>query len=468
MGTPEVGKELIFTPESPCLTARNFIMKPTRIHRPTITQARARNLTRRDFIRTATGAAAGLALTQFIPNAEAARRNKNLPTPNRSGIEHIIVVMMENRSFDHFLGWVPGADGQQEGLIYYDEAGVAHPTQPLAPNYQGCGLADPDHSYAGGRIEYNNGACDGWLLAGENDDYAIGYYTAADLPFYAGAAANWTTFDRYFTSIMAGTFPNRFYQHCAQTDRLENSLTFSSLPTIWDRLAEHSVSARYYYSDIPFTALWGTKYLSISRHITEFLADCAAGTLPRVSFVEPRFVGAALGLTNDDHPHADIRNGQAFLDMVYQAVTTSPNWGQTVMVVNYDEWGGFFDHVAPPFAAIPPADRAVGSDGLMGFRVPAFVISPFARRGTVNHTLYDHTSVLKMIEWRWNLRPLTIRDKNANNLAESLDLSQRNLSAPVLGVPPGPFGELCGGIPVPDKFDFLATIASNLGFPLFD
>jgi len=92
-----------------------------------------------------------------------------------------------------------------------------------------------------------------------------------------------------------------------------------------------------YFSDLPFTALWGAKYLPISRHISEFYEDAAAGTLPQVSFVEPRFFGESLGISNDDHPFADIRNGQAFLNQVYEAVTSSPNWANTVMVINYDE-----------------------------------------------------------------------------------------------------------------------------------
>src|SRR2546426_11854333 len=101
---------------------------------------------------------------------------------------------------------------------------------------KGCGHPDPDHSYQGGRVEYNNGACDGWLRAGSNDEYAIGYYTQADLAFLGGAAPAWTTCDAYFSAILAGTYPNRIYQHAAQTDRLDNSiLPFSTFPTIWDR-----------------------------------------------------------------------------------------------------------------------------------------------------------------------------------------------------------------------------------------
>jgi phospholipase C len=421
-------------------------------------------VSRRRFLRQTAGITAGLSLTG-LGSALAAPRNKRLPKPHRSGVEHIIVVMMENRSFDHMVGWIPGANGQQQGLVYPDENGIGHPTFPLAPDYQGCGHPDPDHSYEGGRIELNNGACDGWLLAGENDDYAIGYYTQADLPFYSGVAQSWTSLDNYFSAIMAGTYPNRIYQHAAQTDRLENTLEISSLPTIWDRLADHSLEGRYYFSDVPFTALWGTKYLSISRPIAEFLADCAAGTLPHVSFVEPRFLGEAQGLSNDDHPHADIRNGQDFLNAIYQAVTSSPAWGNTILVINYDEWGGFFDHVAPQAAPIPPADLALGSDGLRGFRTPAFIISPWSPRGTVAHGLYDHTSVLKMIEWRWHLEPLTVRDRTANNLAEALDFSRPNLSAPLFNVPPGPFGTLCLGSTLPDDdLLFLGDLAASLGF----
>ena len=142
-------------------------------------------ITRRNFLRSTAGAAAGLALGG-LPSL-AATRNKVLPKPNKSGIEHIVVLMMENRSFDHFLGWLPGAEGKQAGLSYPDAAGVLHPTYALTslvpPDYQGCGHPDPDHSYDGARVEYDGGACDGWLRAGSNDVYSIGYYTQADLSF---------------------------------------------------------------------------------------------------------------------------------------------------------------------------------------------------------------------------------------------------------------------------------------------
>ena len=181
--------------------------------------------------------------------------------------------MMENRSFDHFLGWLPGADGHQAGLVFADGTGVAHSTYHLS-EFQGCGYADPDHSWDGGRVEYDNGACDGWLRAGANDEFAIGYYTAADLAFYGKAAPYWTVCDRYFSAIMAETYPNRMYLHAAQTDRLHNDEgpTIATLPTIWDRLQAAGRTGRYYFSDAPFTALWGTKYLPISEPIADFFA----------------------------------------------------------------------------------------------------------------------------------------------------------------------------------------------------
>jgi phospholipase C len=430
---------------------------------------RSHPFTRRTFLKQSALAGAGIlgAGSAAAQLSTSTLPKKPLPQPNKSGIEHIVVVMMENRSFDHFLGWLPGADGRQAGLAYVDKSGSEFATYPLAPDYQGCDHPDPAHDYASARVEYNNGACDGWLRAGNNDVYSIGYYTQNDLSFLGGAAPSWTACDRYFAAILAGTYPNRFYQHAAQTDRLDNSLTISTLPTIWDRLADHSLSRKYYFSDLPFLALWGAKYLPITHPIGEFFDDCAAGTLPKFSMVDPRLIGEEIGITNDDHPHADIRNGEAFLNSIYEAVTSSPNWASTVLVINYDEWGGFFEHVPPTVAPIPPADAALGSDGLRGFRVPALVISPFARRGYVAHELYDHTSVLRMAEWRWNLRPLTVRDASANNLAEVLDLTQRNLAAPQFAVDPGPFGVPCPlASNLPDEWIALAEQALKLGFPL--
>jgi phospholipase C len=421
------------------------------------------DVTRREFLTGAVAVAAagtaGVSLTSR-PAATPA-----LPSPAESGIDHIVVVMMENRSFDHYLGWLPGADGKQAGLTFLDRDGAPHQTHHLTVPH-GCGFNDPDHSYEGGRIELNNGACDGWLRAGNNDVFSIGYFEAADLGFYGRAARDWTVCDRYFAAMMAPTYPNRFFLHAAQTDRTSTSLDkIAQMPTIWDRLAAAGITGRYYYSDVPFTALWGTRYVNISRPIAEFYSAAQAGTLPAVSFVEPGFLGEAVpGLAEDEHPLADIRLGQAFLGRVYNAVVSSPNWARTVFVITYDEWGGFFDHVAPPVGPDPNPDLGAG---LRGFRVPCLVISPRARRGSVAHGRYDHTSVLKMIEWRFGLSPLSVRDAAANNLAEVLDFDHPPvLSAPRYNVPrPVTFGCLLpqhahGGDDWPD----LARLARERGF----
>jgi phospholipase C len=367
-----------------------------------------------------------------------------LPHPASSGIEHVVVVMMENRSFDHFLGWLPHADGRQAGLSYPDASGTVHKTFHQT-QFSGCGYTDPDHSYGGGRLQYNNGKMNGFLSDTANEPFAISYYEAKDRPFMSKLAQAYTTCDRYFCSFLGPTYPNRFFQHSAQTDRIDDGLTRCTLPTIWDQLNQPGgPTGHYYYSDVPFIALYGGTYTSISSNFTQFLSDAAGGTLPNVSYVEPRLTGEGTGTSSDDHPLADIRAGDAFLSSVFHAVSSGPGWGKTVLVINYDEWGGFFDHVPPRritpgiVAGADPTtgvDKDVDANGkvLSGFRVPCIIASPLSRIGgaqpAVNHTFYDHTSVLKMIEWRWGLKPMTQRDAShaatdPGNLATALNFKR--------------------------------------------
>jgi phospholipase C len=354
-----------------------------------------------------------------------------LPRPARSGIEHVVVVMMENRSFDHLLGWLPRANGRQAGLSYVDASGRTNETYRLAPDFQGCGHVDPDHSFDGGRVQYNGGKCDGFLRTNGGDRFAIGYYTAADLPFLGHAARDWTACDHYFAAIMSSTWANRAYQHAGVTPAFDDPHTTLQLPTIWDRLREKGLRGRSYVATgEPFLENWGDKYKSIIRPYDEFLADCKRGALPHVAYVDPPRKGSEDGTSADYHPFGDVRAGEAFLNRTYHAVTHGPNWKSTVLVITFDEWGGFFDHVPPP-----PARDVSPAHQLRGFRVPALVVSPFARRRHVSHGLFDHTSILRMIEWRWGLAPLAVRDRNAHNLATVLDFSRRNLHAPVYRVP---------------------------------
>ena len=390
-------------------------------------------LSRRRFLSVAAGvgAAAFVPPTRQLDLVLRAHQRLRLPPPARSGIDHIVVLTMENRSFDHLLGWLPGADGRQAGLTYQDGAGNPHSTFALAPDYRGCGYADPDHSHAAGLTEWDNGACDGFLRA-QTDLFAIGYYRREDLQFLGRAAPMWTACDRYFSSVMGPTMPNRIALSAGVADRLDSGSSPSSLPTIWDRLLARKLPARYYThsaADNTPLAVWSPKYDGIIRPFNAFFADARAGKLPAVAYLDPE-LGASSGPLQDDHPFADFRAGESLMADVYNAIVTSPTWPRTLLVINFDEWGGFFDHVSPPTAADSRPDYA-----LRGFRVPALLVSPFARRGYVSHVLFDHASVLRTIEWRWSLAPLSSRDGTANNLAAALDFSRPNRRAPLIEVP---------------------------------
>ena len=172
--------------------------------------------------------------------------------------------MMENRSFDHYLGWLPGADGRQAGLRVHQQPGPDYATHRLLDNYQGCGFLDPDHSWQGGRTELDGGRMDGFLRA-QSDVFSIGYYEEADLPFTPHVAKAFTAFDRFFCSLLSSTYPNREYMHAAQSYGMkDNSLPFGpggelGFPdtTIFAALSKAGISNRYFYTDIPVSALWG-------------------------------------------------------------------------------------------------------------------------------------------------------------------------------------------------------------------
>jgi phospholipase C len=374
--------------------------------------------------------------------ATSAGLNPEVLQAATSQIKHIVVAMMENRSFDHFLGWLPNANGKQAGLSFEDVHGVSHPTHELAPDWTGCGFNDPDHSYQGGRIEVDNGLMDGFMKTSAADVFAIGYYKEADNQFLPQFARNFTTCDMYFPSLLGPTFPNRIFQLCGQTDRLDNSVSLCSLTTIFDHCAAAGVSAGYYYGNVPFLALFPQDAVSFSHPFSTFLSDCAKGALPAVSFVDPSFT-LLLNTGNDNHPESDIRNGDAFIAEVYHAVATSPEWNSTILVLNYDEWGGFFDHVPPPRALAPNNTDTdlVNGKALLGCRCPCIVASPWTvgkpGNPAVDHTVFDHTSVLKMIESVFAVEPLAARETSSDvgNLLSVVNLSSSPAAPPVLPQP---------------------------------
>lgn len=409
-----------------------------------------------------------------IPSPDGADRyslaRPALPTPASSGIDFIVLVTMENRSFDHFLGWVPGAEGMPPNRQFEDAFGATRTPFSLSANsaygYQACGYADPNHGFDGARTQLASGAMNGWLLTPgtsqtQGDLLPIGYYTSADLQFFDAVASNYTIGDFYFSGILTSTFPNRLYLHSGATDRLDDSDGTSSLATIWDKLSDANVDCNYYYHDVPFTALFGTKYLGISYPFAAFLANAAAGTLPPFCMVDPAFAGEADGASADDHPHADIRDGEAFLAQVYEALRTSPTWSRTLMIVVYDEWGGFLEHVVPPTRPISNSELALGNDGKLGFRVPLALLGPRVRAGTVTRYPFDPSSIHALLQWRFGLQPLGVRgsDPATVNLAYALDFTDApRTDAPAFTVAQGPFGGVCLGVAPPSSSSSVSAI----------
>src|SRR5215472_6639463 len=432
-------------------------------------------LTRRTFLQLM-GASTGAAITgaEFLSQT-AANAAPALSPRGSNAIEHVIVLMMENRSFDHFLGWLPGANGRSD-MTYLATDGNVYPNYPLAPDFQGCGYSDPDHSWEGWLIEFNFGKMDGFLQRPTALDlnpgvrpaaantFPAGFYTnlgpdgtpkaVPDLPVLGALAQNYTVLDHYFCSFAGETFPNRFYQHAARTDRDHNINTISTLPTIWDQLSPIPnnlgiPTGGYFFRDLPFLALWGLKYLpfwhlfaagdtdvlGIPVNTLPFLDTVAQGLLPNVSFVDPEFALADDGTGGDDHPKADIRRGERFIADIYHALAGAGYLDNTVFVITFDEWGGFFDHVRPPQviddtnpanvdhtgnSTRPTDGRLVPDYTQLGFRVPAIVVSKLDRTRVAHSGPIEHTSTLKMIESAFGLHPLTARDANAMDLSQVL------------------------------------------------
>lgn len=396
------------------------------------------------------------------------------PLGSDAPFDTVVVLMMENRSFDHLLGWLDGAEAAREGLQFEDVAGEVHRTWEIVDDPQGCAYADPAHMWPDMATHFNDGKMDGFLKTADVGDlFPISYYGRDPIPCLAALAEGFTTFDHYFCSVLGPTWPNRLYQHCATTDLMATMISPGPLDTpvfagpdverpsklqvaIWDRVLEAGLSARYYFHTEPITGLFDSRrYDEISFTFDRFVADAAAGSLPNVCFVDPDFgLRAELsGMSNDMHPHGSVTAGDALIGDIYEVLRASPQWDRLVWVINFDESGGFYDHVVPPTVAddtldrlgIPAAERGDYPDlSRLGPRVPAVVVSPFAPARIETDGPYEHCSILKMIEWRWGLEPLTARDAGAKNLADALDFNSRRdpidlpaRPAPVLAPCPG-------------------------------
>jgi phospholipase C len=420
-------------------------------------------ITRRRFLAGSLAATGAVALGACSSSgAKRPNRAATLPAAADAPFDTVVVLTMENRSFDHLLGWLPGVDGRQAGLTYADSSDAPHPTWSIAPDWQGWPYGDPRHDWPAVAQQWNGGACDGFLRTqAVGDTYPTSYYTAADLPVLAALARNYTTFDRYYCSMLGATWPNRFYQHCAATDVDDTGIypyleDAKSLPppdrtrpskldlAIWDRVRDAGLSGGYYYSSEPMTGLFASRrYDDISHSYEQFTEDATAGKLPNVTFLDPEYgtIPELTGTSNDMHPHGSVKVGDAFIGEVYDLLRRSPQWDRMVFVLTFDEHGGFYDHVPPPKVRddnVNPNPGPHPDYARLGFRVPCIVMGPWAPRRVEHRGPYEHCSVLRMIEWRWGLEPMRSRDRYARNLAEALVFSRTRSAIDVPEVTPPP------------------------------
>jgi phospholipase C len=413
---------------------------------------------------TAALAALGLPPVPDRPNPglrpPGSRPRPDLPegTDTVPQLEHIVVLMMENHSFDNRFGTLrrPGVDG-----LHLDRDGVPTASNPYPDGSvqhafhlpTTCQLpAKPAQDWVDSHIQYNGGRNDGFVRSGSGP-VAMGYWLPEDQPFYASLASVFPLADRYFASLLGQTFPNRRYLLAATSfgqvgDDLPTLTTYPPNGTIQDRLDAHGITWKTYYdlASNPTTLLFPPLFFkNPEKHVSnvEFFVDAAAGNLPNFCIVDPNY-----GNQSEENPQ-NIARGESFAARVVNAVLASPAWDRTLLVWTYDEHGGYYDHVPPPSAVRPddippevPADQLYDGFARYGFRVPCVVVSPWARRHHVSHTVYDHTSILKLVETKWNLPAMTYRDANANSLLNMLDLRHPafaeppRLASPLLDVDP--------------------------------
>jgi phospholipase C len=355
---------------------------------------------------------------------------------NLDKVDHIVVLMLENRSFDHMLGYLSleGARNDIDGLraeFANEYDGHGYPVHHLDCT----AIADdPDHSASAVDLQVGGGAMDGFAASyaatltsrGIKDGdpgRVLGYYNADDVPVYDHLARQFAVCDRWFSSVPGATWPNRLYAICGRAADSRDDLPMNmpplyNQPSFVRHLDAHDITWRWYsfeagtlrmadahyalghhdrFAFFSKTSLnWKTALeVRIDTQAASFLEDAARGTLPSVSWIDPNFSNFnPIGFQpNDDHAPADIKDGQELVLAVYHALAAGPQWEKTLLIIFYDEHGGFFDHVTPP--AAPDDDPQ--DFGRYGVRVPALIVSPWIEPGSVSSTVFDHTSIIKTI-----------------------------------------------------------------------
>ncbi len=394
--------------------------------------------------------------------------------PAEMPIENIVVVMMENHSFDSYLGHLNQYGNR--GDIEAADAGATNPgvdggPVPWAHAERLC-TADTDHSWAGTHREIDTGKMDGFATVNDrtaraadagadaaldpavySGARALWWYDQTDLPFYYQLANTFAVADHYHAAVPGPTWPNRMYLISATSFGLTSNdfpdLTPYPFPardvSVLDELEKRHVSWQLYADGSPGAGVvyatslvtrWGRR--NVLSHIDQFVADAKAGHLPAVSLVDPDMPLTGSGGETDEHPPGDIQSGEAFVAQITQAVMTSPQWAHTALFITHDEHGGFYDHVAPPPACPPDTtapilgsgDTTQGGFDMEGVRVVLLAVSPYAKKGYVGHHVYDHTSITRFIEAKFKLPALTARDANAEPLTDLFDFSRPAFAKP--------------------------------------
>jgi phospholipase C len=378
-------------------------------------------LTRRDVLQ-GVGAVVGTAVTGCSSDETAPNEGpKPALTPKQllQNIDAIVVVMMENRSFDHYYG-------AYELLEHRDVDGLGGGESNPAPDGSSVAVVpmtsfttdpDPPHGWEASRLQFNAGKMDGFVTEYLKDHETadpknvMGYYSRAELPVSYALADAYSLCNRWFASVMGPTWPNRYYLHCGTSGgmKVNNVITLRGIFHVLDDLG---ISSGYYSSNLPFCAAYGYPNF---RAIAEFYDSAAQGTLPALSIVDP-ILTALDTIGNDDHPPADVRDGQSFLASIHDALAQSPQWNRCLLVVTYDEHGGFYDHVPPPETADElPEFRQ------LGFRVPSLLIGPQVKRGALINTQFDHSSVIATVSKKFDIEPMTERVAAASDLSSGID-----------------------------------------------
>ncbi len=357
-------------------------------------------------------------------------------------IKHVVLLMLENHSFDQMLGCFKEIYPELEGVdpknshVNTDPAGNQYKQIPTRERQM---LLDPHHEVDHVRTQLedgNSGFVRDFSVAfpestSEKRQYIMGYYPLDFLPAVHRLARDFTICDHWFSSVPGPTWPNRFFALtgtcCGVVDMPEDGQHGADIkgwfeqdqPTIFDRLSEKGIQWKSYYHDIPQTAVLVRQRLPENaahyHHVNGFYDDARGleSDFPAFCLIEPDFNGVD---ENDDHPPHDIMKAQKLIADVYNALRVNRDlWNSTLLVVFYDEHGGFYDHIPPP-AAIPPDNHKDYPFNRLGIRVPALLISPWVARG-FNSTQFDHTSLLKYLIDKWGLGALGDRAASANSIS---------------------------------------------------